>query len=310
MRFRSTLVFSPDRIVLSFPRPPGPACDTIRRARRWGLKLLFSFEDFVLDCDRRELRRSAAIVPIEPKVFDFLTYVIQNRERVVSKDELIAAVWQGRIISDSALATCINAVRSAVADDGEQQRLLKTLARKGLRFIGNVKQDGHQPVSIPIADSRPAAPNPPLALPDKPSIAVLPFQSIGSDPEQEYFADGFVEDIISGLSRIKWLFVIARNSSFAGIAADEDAPIEKSVGDESAANPVFFRDHLVAEVGSDPEDSANRPVAIDRIELRLAMIEGIVDLPRFQAIDGDRGSAASRIERKIHPGAFPRQEFG
>jgi TolB-like protein len=215
MRFRNTLAFSPDRIVLSFSRPPGPACDTIRRARRWGLKLLFSFEDFVLDCDRRELRRGAAIVPIEPKVFDFLTYVIQNRERVVSKDELIAAVWQGRIVSDSALATCINAVRSAVADDGEQQRLLKTLARKGLRFIGNVKQDDHQPVGIPIADPRSAATNPPLALPDKPSIAVLPFQNIGSDPEQEYFADGFVEDVISGLSRIKWLFVIARNSSFA-----------------------------------------------------------------------------------------------
>jgi TolB-like protein/Flp pilus assembly protein TadD len=176
--------------------------------------LLFLFENFVLDCDRRELRRGAAPVPVEPKVFDFLTYLIQHRERVVSKDELIAAVWQGRIVSDSALATCINAARSAVADDGEQQRLLKTLARKGLRFVGSVKE-GDKPVSMPTADPVPAAPRPPLALPDMPSIAVLPFQNISSDPEQEYFADGFVEDVISGLSRIKWLFVVARNSSFA-----------------------------------------------------------------------------------------------
>jgi TolB-like protein len=168
--------------------------------------LLFLFENFALDCDRRELRRDAALVQVEPKVFDFLTYMIQNRDRVVSKDELIAAVWQGRIISDSALATCISAARSAVADDGGQQRLIKTLARKGLRFLGDVQQEKAVPGPPQVAR--------PLALPDRPSIAVLPFQNLSIDPEQEYFADGFVEDVISGLSRIKWLFVVARNSSF------------------------------------------------------------------------------------------------
>ena len=147
-------------------------------------------------------------------MFDFLTYVIQNRERVVSKDELIAAVWQGRIISNSALATCISAARSAIADDGARQRLIKTLPRKGLQFIGDAQQDGDKNVSVTVAEFS-AAPSPPLALPNQPSIAVLPFQNISSDPEQEYFADGFVEDIISGLARIKWLFVVARNSSFA-----------------------------------------------------------------------------------------------
>jgi TolB-like protein len=174
--------------------------------------LLFLFENFVLDCERRELRRGAALVPVEPKVFDFLTYVIRNRDRVVSRDELIATVWRGRIVSDSALATCISAARSAVADHGGQQRLIRTLPRKGLRFVGNVQQDDDKPVSLRMAEALPPAP--PLALPDKPSIAVLPFQNIGSDPEQEYFADGFIEDVISGLSRIKWLFVVARNSSF------------------------------------------------------------------------------------------------
>jgi TolB-like protein len=177
--------------------------------------LLFLFEDFVLDCDRRELRRGGALVPVEPKVFDFLSYLIQHCDRVVSKDELIATVWQGRIISDSALATCISAARSAVADHGGQQRLIKTLPRKGLRFIGRMQQDDDKSVITPIAEPLPAAPSPPLALPDKPSIAVLPFQNISSDPEQAYFVDGFVEDVISGLARIKWLFVVARNSSFA-----------------------------------------------------------------------------------------------
>jgi TolB-like protein len=155
-----------------------------------------------------------AVVPVEPKVFDFLTYVIQNRERVVSKDELIDTIWHGRVISDSALATCINAARSAIADDGAQQRLIKTLPRKGLRFIGDVQQNENKAVGVIGAELSPT-PSPPLALTNQPSIAVLPFQNISNDPEQEYFADGFVEDIISGLARLKWLLVVARNSSFA-----------------------------------------------------------------------------------------------
>src|SRR5262249_13207220 len=106
-----------------------------------------------------------------------------------------------------ALATCINASRSAVDDNGEQQRLIKTLPRKGVRFIGEVMEQATVPAS---RDGFTQA----LELPDKPSIAVLPFQNLSSDPEQEYFADGVVEDIIAGLSRIGWLFVIARNSSF------------------------------------------------------------------------------------------------
>jgi TolB-like protein/Tfp pilus assembly protein PilF len=120
---------------------------------------------------------------------------------------LIASVWDGRIVSESALASCINAARTAVADDGTNQRLIKTFPRKGIRFVGTVHEvEGNR--AIPIA---PAV----LALPEKPSIAVLSFQNLSSDRDQEYFADGIVDDIITGLSRIRWLFVIARNSSFA-----------------------------------------------------------------------------------------------
>jgi TolB-like protein len=182
--------------------------------RPWGtVELRFQFEDYVLDTDRRELRRGTDLVPLAPRDFDLLDYLIRNRERVVSKDDLIAAVWDGRIVSESALTTRVNAVRRAIGDSGEKQRLIKTLPQKGIRFVGAVREDqvppGGSPDNIPI-EPRP----PPLALPDKPSIAVLPFTNVGGDPEQDYFADGMADEIINALSRCSWLFVIARNSSF------------------------------------------------------------------------------------------------
>jgi DNA-binding winged helix-turn-helix (wHTH) protein/pimeloyl-ACP methyl ester carboxylesterase len=103
--------------------------------------LLFSFKDFALDGERRELRTRGEIVPIEPQVFDLLVYLVKNRDRVVSKDDLIASVWGGRIVSDSTLDSRINAVRKAIGDSGEKQELVRTIARKGIRFIGDVQQD-------------------------------------------------------------------------------------------------------------------------------------------------------------------------
>jgi class 3 adenylate cyclase len=339
--------------------------------------VLYSFEDFSLDTARRELRRSGALIALQPQVFDLLEYAIRNRERVVSKDDLLAAVWHGRIVSESTLSTRINAARSALGDSGEEQRLLRTAHGKGIRFVGSVREeaetarklavifaanlaaysrlmeqdevgalrrltasrailDGHIAVhrgrivgsaadsvvadfasaadavqcavAVQVQDAiakgaaaRPAREElhyrigvhigdvivqgenlsgdgvdiatrlealaepggicisgtvrdqigaklpiafadlgeqqvkniaqpvrtyrvhstgaaavavPALPMPDKPSIAVLPFQNLSGDSEQEYFADGMVEEIITALSRIRWLFVIARNSSF------------------------------------------------------------------------------------------------
>ena len=176
--------------------------------------MLYRFDDLSLDTDRRELRRGADLVAIEPQVFDLLVYLVRNRERVVSKDDLIAAIWGGRIVSESALTTRINAVRSAVGDSGEAQRLIKTLQRKGIRFVGAVREE--QPAVATTAAAAVAAESAAsaLALPDRPSIAVLPFANMSGDPEQEYFADGMADEIITALSRCSWLFVIARNSSF------------------------------------------------------------------------------------------------
>src|SRR5262245_452964 len=123
----------------------------------------------------------------------------------------MAAVWDGRIVSESALTTRINAARTAVGDSGETQRLIKTLPRKGLRFVGDVRE-GKRSEPVPAAKTSDAAS--PLPLPDRPSIAVLPFANMSGDPEQEYFADGMAEEVITALSRCAWLFVIARNSSF------------------------------------------------------------------------------------------------
>ena len=96
----------------------------------------FLFEDYALDTDRRELNRATDVIVVTPQVFDLLDYLIRNRERVVSKDDLINAVWNGRIVSDAALTTRLNAARSAIGDTGEKQRLIKTLPRKGFRFVG------------------------------------------------------------------------------------------------------------------------------------------------------------------------------
>ena len=174
--------------------------------------MLYSFEDYALDTDRRELRRGASLISVSPKAFDLLAYVIRNRERVVSRDDLLSSVWDGRIVSESALTTCINAARHAISDSGEEQRLIKTLARNGIRFVGAVREEREPADSSlkKIVDSSKAT----LSLPDKPSIAILPFANISRDPDQEYFADGITEDIITELSQFSELFVIARNSSF------------------------------------------------------------------------------------------------
>jgi TolB-like protein len=164
--------------------------------------MLFCFADYTLDAARRELRRSGEPITLEPQVFDLLVHLIRNRDRVITKEDLLRSVWGGRIVSESTLTSRINAARKAVGDSGEAQTLIRTSHRKGIRFVGEV------------TDEPAAEPARPGILSDRPSIAVLPFDNLSDDRRQEYFADGMVEEIITGLSRIKWLFVISRNSSF------------------------------------------------------------------------------------------------
>lgn len=173
----------------------------------------YLFQDCVFDTDRRELRRGAEVVSIAPQVFDLLDYLIRNRERVVSKDDLINAIWKGRSVTDAALTTRLNVARTAIGDSGEGQHLIRTLPRKGFRFVGQV-QEAKDTAGAAAGDDLAQLPKQVLTPPDKPSIAVLPFENMSGDHEQDYFADGMSENIITALSRFRSLFVIARNSSF------------------------------------------------------------------------------------------------
>jgi TolB-like protein len=175
--------------------------------------MIFRFESFVLDSDRRELHDGARLRRVEPQVFDLIEYLIRNRDRVVSTAELFGAIWHGRIVSDSALSTRINAARAALKDSGAEQRLIRTLRTKGVRFVGVVWEEkmasAHKAPAIPAASKRA-----PMTA-DRPHIAVLPFAGIGGDRGQEQFGDGVTEELIIALSKTGWLSVASRNSSFA-----------------------------------------------------------------------------------------------
>jgi TolB-like protein/cytochrome c-type biogenesis protein CcmH/NrfG len=176
----------------------------------------FGFGNHTLDTERRELLRDGKPVAVQPQVFDLLVFLVRNRDHVVSKQDLIDLVWGGRIVSDSTLTSRINSARTAIGDSGRDQKLIRTIPRKGLRFVGAVNEPSNriQPVDPPEEKGR-GQPGSALPLPDRPAIAVLPFTNMSGEQEQEYFSDGISEDIITALSKLRWFFVIARNSSFS-----------------------------------------------------------------------------------------------
>src|SRR5215475_10679554 len=178
--------------------------------------MIFAFEDCEIDLVRRELRRGGGAIRVEPQVFDVLAYLLRHRERVVSKDELLKAVWQDRIVSDATLDSRISAVRQAIGDTGKRQSMLRTFARRGFRLVCEVRQ---RPQTVATASSAMGQPtetgDAPPFLTERPSIAVLPMANVGEDAAHEYFADGVTEDLIAALSRVRWLRVISRSSSFS-----------------------------------------------------------------------------------------------
>ena len=256
----------------------------------------YLFGDYALDPDRRELTRQAEAVAIGPKVFDLLLYLIQNREHVVSKDDLLEAVWSGRIVSESTLTSHINAVRKAIGDNGEEQCLVRTITRKGFRFVGEIKEASADRVSQrsgPAKSERPPGAAP--TLPNIPSIAALPFLNLSGDIEQEYFTDGVVEDIITALSRIRWLFVIARNSSFTykGRAVDV-----KQVGRELGVRYVLEGSvrkaaHKVRITGQLIDATTGAHLWAERFESALDDIFELQD----QVTEAVVGAIAPQLER-------------
>ena len=169
---------------------------------------IYAFGPFRLDVAAGILFRGAEPVALGQRAIALLQILVEGGGSPISKDRLIESAWPGLAIEESNLPVQIAALRRVFAEEPGGDSWIETLPRRGYRYVG--------PVAVKEQENQGAAGNeqPALAPPDKPSLAVMPFTNMSGDPEQEYFADGMVEDIITGLSRIKWLFVIARNSSF------------------------------------------------------------------------------------------------
>src|SRR5262245_43492621 len=167
----------------------------------------YSFGPFRLDADGQLLFRHGELIPLGPRAVGLLNVLIQNSGQVVSKDVLIDTAWSGLVVEESNLSVQVAALRRSLSVETGADRWIETLARRGYRYIG--------PVASKVGEAGELVQTAPLTRPDRPSIAVLPFDNLSDAPQQEYFAEGIVEDIIIALSRVRWLFVIARNSSLA-----------------------------------------------------------------------------------------------
>jgi TolB-like protein len=182
--------------------------------------MLYRFDTFELDTARAELREDGATRPVEPQVFALLALLVENRERLVSRDELLDKIWDGRVVSDAALASRIKSARQALGDDGRSQRFIRTIHSQGFRFVAEVKVARAVQLDDP----------PPVALPagqqaewsTRPSIAVLPFRLVGDAGPYAAIADALPHELITELSRLRWLFVTARGSSFRLRPEDAD----------------------------------------------------------------------------------------
>jgi TolB-like protein/cytochrome c-type biogenesis protein CcmH/NrfG len=168
----------------------------------------FEFGPFRLLVQRRELLLRGQPVALGPRAFDLLAVLVRRQGDLVTKDELLSAVWPGTTVEENNLHVQASAVRKALAEGDASGRYMMTVAGRGYRFVAPVSSgNGAHNLAIDLA-------GPASGLPGKPSIVVLPFNNLSADPEQEYFADGIVEDITTALSRFSSLFVIARNSAF------------------------------------------------------------------------------------------------
>jgi TolB-like protein len=190
--------------------------------------MIYQFGPFELDLSTVELRVDGKSCSLEPQVFALLALLVENRDRLVSKDEIIEKVWDGRVVSDAAVSSRVKSARQALGDDGQSQRFIRTVHSKGFRFVAEVRAcravrsgsaaehtDGHVDLSVAAAVEQ-------LERVYRPSIAVLPFRLVGDHPRYGTFADALPDELITELSRLRWLFVTARGSSFRLRASDAE----------------------------------------------------------------------------------------
>ena len=249
------------------------------------------FNEFVVDPASFELRRSGEVCHVEPLVFDLILFLAKNPKRLVTRDELVTAVWDGRIVSDATISSCVKAARHALGDSGSAQKIIRTVRGRGFQFVADVANDDEGVAELPAGDD--AAPanrapaivvetsgkkrdgagedaaaagdngvlalDTPLKLPKRPSIAVLPFETLGEDADHRVFADGLTHDIISRISRLRWLFVIARGSTFTFRgASDSIEQVARALGVRYVAHGTVRFVGKRVRVGAVLADAVNR----------------------------------------------------
>jgi TolB-like protein/Tfp pilus assembly protein PilF len=180
--------------------------------------MIYRFGPFELDMAKVELRADGEVRPVEPQVFALLALLVENRERLMTKDEIIEKVWEGRPVSEAALASRVKSARKALGDDGISQRFIRTIHRQGFRFVAdaNVARAANANQRCETATVQPAGEI------NRPSIAVLPFRTIGVAGAYAAIADALPHELITELARLRWLFVTARGSSFRLRGSDAD----------------------------------------------------------------------------------------
>ena len=232
-----------------------------------GLGMKLQFDPFELDTDRAELRTVSGPVKLEPKVFRLLCLLVENNERVIGKDEMIAVVWAGRFISDAAVSTALKAVRKALGDDGERQEFIRTIRGVGHRFVAPVRIRPTE-ISVVVQASEAERSVEMDGRGERPTVAVLPFGRTGLPDAFASLSDAIPADIISSLARLRWLRVIARESTFRFRNTDVDL-----AGLHSVLGASYCLSGRVELLGTKLE------VSVDLVDTRT---EGLIWSDRFE----------------------------
>ena len=246
----------------------------------------YGFAGCMLDTGRFELERDGQRVALEPQVLELLIFLVENRDRLVTRDEILAAVWKGRVVSDTALSSRIKAARRAIGDDGQAQRLIETLHGRGFRFRGAVAVDGGAEVAAPPAAVTPSAAS-------GPAIAVLPFLDLGAAPDP-VLADGITEELIASLGRFRWFPVIARESVLALRGRGLDP-----AGIAATLGVAYLVEGSVLRHGQDIRVHARLVEAEGGRQLAAARLDRRID-DLFALLD----DIGAELVRAIHPGVI------